>query len=590
MSDSVSDFIVQRLRRWGTQRIYGYSGDGINGVMGAMREQDDGMAFIQVRHEESAAFMACAESKFTGGCGVCLGTAGPGAIHLLNGLYDAKLDHMPVVAILGQKGRHAMGSNSQQEVNLEALFEDVTAYIETINVPEQAPLIIDRAMRIARDERTVTAIVIPSDVQTMDMPDEIEPVHGAARSAPGYRAPKVMPEAEDLRRAADVLNEGKRIAILAGAGCFGAEAELREVADRLNAGVAKAMLGKAVLPDDLPFVTGCIGLLGTEPSDKMMRDCDTLLMIGTTFPYTEFLPANGQARGVQIDISGRAQSVFYPMEVNLTGDACDTLRELLPHLKQNENRDWREAIEANVSEWWEKLSDRAHEPAEPINPQRLFWELSPRLPDNCIICADSGTAANWFARDLKIRPGMKASVSGKLSSMAPAIPYAIAAKFAHPDRAAIALLGDGAMQMLGVTNLITIAKYWQQWEDPRLAILVLNNHDLAQVTWEMRAMEGDPKFKASQDIPDVDYARFAQGLGLDGVRIDNPDDIPAVWDRALSADRPFVIDAITDPNVPTTPPHISFDQAKHYLSSVLKGDAERLGFIRQTIRDVAASI
>ncbi|MDQ8201792.1 thiamine pyrophosphate-requiring protein [Pelagicoccus sp. SDUM812003] len=585
---NVSDFIIQRLIDWKVERVYGYSGDGINGAMAALRRKREFMEFIQTRHEESAAFMACAHSKFTGNPGVCIATGGPGAIHLLNGLYDAKLDHQPVVAIVGQKPRHAMGSNSLQEVNLSGLFADVSEYVETINVPEQAPVVMDRALRIAQDRRGVCTVILPSDVQTLDMPSEIEPAHDVARSATGYARPKVIPQKSDLAIAAEILNSGKRVAILAGAGCLEASKELEQVAEKLQAGVAKALLGKAVLPDDRPFVTGCIGLLGTEPSAKMMKECDTLLMVGTSFPYTEFLPDNGQARGVQIDIQGKSQSVFYPMEKNLTGDAKSTLAELLPLLETKKRDEWREGIEANVADWWKKLEERAHQKANPINPQRVFWELSSRLPDKAILCADSGTAANWFARDIKIREGMKASLSGKLASMCPAVPYAIAAKMAYPDRVPFALIGDGAMQMLGITNLITISKYWQSWDDPRLVILVLNNQDLAQVTWEMRAMEGDPKFEASQKIPDMDYAKFARDLGLAGRRTDNPDQIGEIWDEALQADRPFVIDALTDPEVPTIPPHITFEQTKNYLSATLKGDAGRLGFLRQSIRDFLA--
>jgi len=589
MASSVADFIVERLCEWNISRTYGYSGDGINGVMGALREHEDDIAFIQTRHEESAAFMACAEAKFTDEPGVCIATGGPGAIHLLNGLYDAKLDHQPVVAILGQKPRYGIGSNSQQEVKLEALFEDVCSYIQTVNVPEQAPMILDRAMRTALDERTVTAIILPSDVQTLEMPEEIKPVHDVARSAPGYNRPRVVPHDEDLQRAADVLNESERIGILVGAGCLGASEELKAVAQKLQAGVTKAMLGKAVLPDDLPYVTGCLGLLGTEPSDEMMQNCDALLQIGSSFPYADFLPREAKARGVQIDVQAKNQSVFYPMEVNLTGDSKSTLQKLLPLLNEKPKGEWIESIQNNVKDWWKKLEDRAMEPAEPINPQRVFHELSPRLPDQAILCADSGTVANWFARDIKIREGMMASLSGKLASMGPAVPYAIAAKMAYPDRVPVAMTGDGAMQMLGVTNLITIAKYWEQWADPRLVILILNNHDLAQVTWEMRAMEGDPKFEGSQNIPDMDYSSYTRDLGLSGVRVEDPKDIAQAIEGAFKADKPFVIDAVTDADVPTTPPHITFDQAKNYLSSALKGDAERLGFIRQTMRDVLPS-
>jgi pyruvate dehydrogenase (quinone) len=586
---TVSDQLVQRLSSWGVTRVYGYPGDGINGIMGALERAQERMRFIQVRHEEMAAFMACAHAKFTGDVGVCLATSGPGAIHLLNGLYDAKLDHQPVVAIVGQSARSAIGGDYQQEVDLLSLFKDVAhEYVQMATTPEQMRHLVDRAMRIARAERTVTCIIIPNDVQELDAVEEPPRKHNTVHSGLGFTPPRVVPYEADLQRAADILNAGERVAILVGAGALHAADEVIDVADALGAGVAKALLGKAVLPDDYPFVTGPIGLLGSKPSYDMMNECDTLLMIGSNFPYSEFLPKPGQARGVQIDIDGRLLSIRYPMEVSLVGDSRETLRALLPLLARKTSRAWRETIETNVAEWWRLLEARAMADAEPLNPQRVFWELSPRLPDDCILSCDSGSAASWYARDLKIRRGMMASLSGTLATMGPAVPYAIAAKFCHPERVVIAIAGDGAMQMNGLNELITIGKYWKEWRDPRLVLLVLNNRDLNMVTWEERVLAGDAKFEASQNLPDFPYAEYAKSLGLDGVRVDNPAAVGAAWDRALSADRPFVFEAITDPNVPPLPPHISIEQAKAFTSSVLKRDVDTLGFLKETWKQVTA--
>lgn len=554
MGDTVSDFLVRRLREWGVRRLYGYPGDGINGILGALNRAGNEPRFIQVRHEENAGLMACAHAKYTGEVGVCLATQGPGAIHLLNGLYDARLDHQPVVAIIGDIAQMSGGSRFQQEVDLATLFKDVAgAFVETVSDPAQMRHVLDRAMRIALAERTVTCVIVPHDVQ--NEPAEAKPPHehGAMHSAIGYAPPNVVPFKDDLQRAADVLNAGQRVAILAGAGALQAGQELREVANVLGAGVAKALLGKAALPDDLPFVTGSVGWLGTAASNQMMERCDTLLMVGSGFPYTEFLPKPGQARGVQIDISPGMLSLRYPMEVELTGDSAETLRALLPLLERKTDRAWREEIETSVSAWWEEAEQRAQQPGDPVNPQLLFHELTPRLPDDAILAADSGTSAVWFGRDLKIREGMKATLSGTLATMGCGIPYAVAAKFAYPERVALALIGDGAMQMSGLTELVTVAKYWREWEDPRLIVLVLNNRDLGYVTWEQRAMEGDPRFEASQDLPDVPYARYAELLGLTGIVVDRPDEIGLAWDRALTSDRPVVIDAVVDANVPTLP-------------------------------------
>ncbi|GAB2794550.1 thiamine pyrophosphate-requiring protein [Halomonas shantousis] len=589
MSDQVGDFLLKRLAEWNVRRIYGYPGDGSNGIMGALNRAGDQFEFIQTRHEEMAAFMACAHAKFTGEVGVCTATSGPGAIHLLNGLYDAKKDHQPVVAIVGQQARDAMGGSYQQEVDLVSLFKDVAnEYVHMASTPGQIRHLIDRAIRIALSERTVTAIIIPNDLQSQPAVEQPPHAHGTVHSGVGFPVPRTVPHEEEIRRAAAVLNEGERVAILVGAGALNATDEVIQVAEKLGAGVAKALLGRAALPDDLPFVTGSIGLLGTNPSWEMMANCDTLLMIGSTFPYSEFLPEEGQARGVQIDIDGRMVSMRYPMEVNLIGDSAATLQALLPHLEHKSDRSWREHIEKSVAQWWDVLEERAMADADPVNPQRVFWELSPKLPDNCILTSDSGSAANWYARDLKLRRGMMASLSGGLATMGNGVPYAIAAKFAYPDRVAIALVGDGAMQMNGNAELMTVAKYWKRWSDPRLIVMVLNNQDLNQVTWEMRVMEGDPKYEASQDIPDFPYAEYAELIGLKGIKVTEPDALAGAWDRALNADRPVVLEVMADPNIPPIPPHIKREQAKAYMSALLHGDPDALGIVKASFKQFAS--
>jgi pyruvate dehydrogenase (quinone) len=591
MAQTVGDFLIARLHAWGTRKIFGYPGDGINGVFGALNRANGKIEFIQARHEEMAAFMASAYAKFTGELGVCIATSGPGASHLVTGLYDARLDHMPVLAIAGQQSRNAIGGHYQQEVDLPSLFKDVAgAFVEQASTPAQVRHLVDRAVRIALGERRVTAIILPNDLQ--EQPYQEPPRrHGTVHSGVGFSKPKTIPYDQDLRRAADVLNSGRKVAILVGAGALHATDEVIAVADKLQAGAAKALLGKAALPDDLPWVTGPIGLLGTEPSYKMMLECDTLLMVGSGFPYSEFLPKEGQARGVQIDIAPDMLSLRYPMEVNLVGDAAETLRELLPLLKSRKgDGHWRRTIEKNMEDWWKTLEDRAMVDAEPVNPQRVTWELSPRLPDRVILTSDSGSCANWYARDLKIRRNMMASLSGGLASMGAAVPYAIAAKFAHPDRPVIALVGDGAMQMNNMAELITVSKYWRQWIDHRWIVCVFNNEDLNQVTWEQRVMEGDPKFNASQQIPNVPYHQFAELIGLKGIYVDRPDAIGTAWDVALAADRPVVLEVKTDPEVPPLPPHISLEQARHLTEALVKGDPHERSVIRETAKQVLASI
>jgi pyruvate dehydrogenase (quinone) len=581
MAGTVGDHVWERLRDWGVDHVFGYPGDGINGLIAALGRAQDAPVFVQSRHEEMSAFEAVGYAKFSGRVGVCMATSGPGAIHLLNGLYDAKLDHVPVVAIVGQTNRTAMGGNYQQEVDLISLFKDVAhEYIHMATVPQQFPALIDRAIRTAYAEQTPTCIIIPADVQEL----EYEPPEHAFKMIPsslGWTAPETVPAAAEIARAADVLNAGERVAILIGQGARRAASEVVEAADLLGAGVAKALLGKDVLPDDLPFVTGSIGLLGTKASYELMMGCDTLLMVGSSFPYTQFLPEFDQARAVQIDISGKMIGIRFPNEVNLVGDSRATLRALIPLLERKTDRSWRGHIEEEVRRWWDIVDARAGLEAEPVNPQLVFRELSPRLPDRVMLSADSGSAANWYARDLKLREGMRGSLSGTLATMGPGVPYAIGAKYAHPDRPAIALVGDGAMQMNGCSELLTIAKYWRDWSDPRLVVLVLHNNDLNQVTWELRAMAESPKVERAQVLPDFPYAQYAELIGLQGIRVDVPGQVGDAWDRALSAQRPVVLEVITDPEVPPLPPHVELDQAMSLMKAVMSGDAHSGRIVKQ---------
>jgi pyruvate dehydrogenase (quinone) len=584
MAELVSDFVLKRLREWDVEKVFAYAGDGINGLLAAWGRADNEPRFVQARHEELAAFEAVGYAKFSGRVGVCAATGGPGAIHLLNGLYDAKLDHVPVVAIVGQQARSSLGSAYQQEVDLMALYKDVASeYLAMVTVPEQLPNVLDRAMRTAIGRRTVTAVIIPGDVQ--DLP--YSPPGHEFKMAPGSlsmsrSAP--LPSEVDLDRAAEILNSGDRVAMLVGQGARNASEEVAQAADVLGAGVAKALLGKDVLPDDLPFVVGVAGLLGTKASYELMRDCDTLLMIGSSFPYSQFLPQFGQARAVQIDIDPSLIGMRYPFEVNLVGDSQRTLQALLPRLRRKSDRSWRDQIEHAVRNWWHIMERRAQVDAEPINPERVFHELSPQLPENVILTSDSGSAANWYARHLRIRAGMRGSLSGTLATMGPGVPYATGAKFAHPDRPVIALVGDGAMQMNGINELITIAHYWKDWADPHLVVAVLNNGDLNQVTWELRAMGGAPQFLPSQQLPAFGYAAYADLLGLAGHKIDDPDQIEGAWRQALTAGRPCVLEFVTDPSVPPIPPRTELDQMEKVASSLLKGDPAAWQVVREGVK------
>jgi pyruvate dehydrogenase (quinone) len=590
MARTVSSFIVERLHAWGVRRVFGYPGDGINGVIGALAEAKDRIDFIEPRHEEMAAFMACGHAKATGELGVCLATQGPGAVHLLNGLYDAKADRQPVLAIVGQQAMSALGSQYQQEIDLPALFKDVASqYVQMITTAAQARHVVDRAARIALAGRCPTCIVVPSDVQDLEY-EEPPRKHYATHSGVGYARPRVGPTAQSLADAARVLNEGARVAILVGAGAAGAREQVLQVAQVLGAGIAKALLGKHVIPDDVPYVTGTIGFLGTRPTYDMMVECDTLLMVGSSFPYTEFLPPEGGARGVQVDLDPRMLSLRYPMEVAIQGDAAQTLEMLLPLLepKGESVRPWREKIEAGVRKWWETMGSRAAVAAEPINPQRVFSELSPRLPADAIIATDTGTTVFWYARHIRLQPAHLALHSGGLASMGAAMPYALAAKFAHPGRPVFALVGDGAMQMNGINELITLAKYWKRWRDPRFVVLVLNNRDLTFVSWEQRILRGDPRFPGSQDLPDFSYAGFANLLGMRGIVVSRPEEIASAWDEAVASAQPVLIEAMVDPNVPMLPPHVSMEQARNYLKAVLHGDPDALAIVKASLKDFFA--
>ncbi|MGI5366308.1 thiamine pyrophosphate-requiring protein [Streptomyces iakyrus] len=581
MSTKVADHVLRRLREWGVETVFGYPGDGINGLLAAWGRAENEPRFVQSRHEEMSAFQAVGYAKFSGRLGVCAATSGPGAIHLLNGLYDAKLDHVPVLAIVGQTHRTAMGGSYQQEVDLHTLYKDVASdFVETVTVPEQLPNVLDRAIRTAYARRCPTAVIIPGDVQELDY---APPTHEfkMVPSSLDRGSWTAVPSDDSVRRAAEILNSGDKVAILVGQGAAGARAEVERIAELLGAGVAKALLGKDVLSDELPYVTGSIGLLGTRPSYELMRDCDTLLTIGSSFPYSQFLPEFGRARGIQIDIDPHMIGMRYPYEVNLVGDAKATLERLIPLIEEGRGREWYDTVCDNVTRWRDVMERRAGLDADPINPEYVARALDPLLPDNAIIASDSGSAANWYARHLTMRPGMRGSLSGTLATMGCGVPYVIGAKFAHPDRPAIALVGDGAMQMNGMAELITAAKYRHLWEDPRLVIAVFNNHDLNQVTWELRAMGGAPSFLPSQELPDVQYAAFARSLGLTGIRVEKPEDVEAAWRAALEADGPAVVEFLTDPAVPPIPPHATWDQMEATAASVLKGDADRGSMVKR---------
>jgi pyruvate dehydrogenase (quinone) len=559
---TVSDLVVERILAWGAERVFGYSGDGIDPVMGALRRAGKPV-FVQARHEEAAAFMAVGHAKYTGGPGVCLSTQGPGAVHLLNGLYDAKLDSQPVVAIVGQQKSTVLGSAYQQEIDLVRLFADVCAqFVQIAHTPEQVPMLLDRAFRTALAARGPTCVILPHDVQSAPAPDPAAHEHGVLVTSPGLRPARLVPRPEDLREAAEVLASGERVAIMVGQGAYGARQEILDLAERLGAGITASLLGKPVLDETLPRHTGVMGHLGTTASAELMRGCDTLLLVGTNDPWTEFYPEPGQARAVQIDIDGRRLGVRYPVEVPLLGDAAETVRELLKLVPARPRGAWTGRVEESVRNWHRIAEARAAAAAEPLNPQQVIRSLSGRLPGDAQVAVDVGSVVYWYARHLRLPPGVPAHLSSTLASMGCGLPYGLAAKLAAPQRPVVVLTGDGAMQMTGLAELVTVAARWRDWADPRFVICVLNNRDLAEVSWEQREAEGEPRFATSQDLPDVPYARYAELLGLQGLRVTDPGEVAQAWDAAVAADRPVLIEAMTDPAIPLLPPGRPYEQVK----------------------------
>ncbi|MFJ5697297.1 thiamine pyrophosphate-requiring protein [Arthrobacter sp. NPDC093139] len=564
----VADVMVERLKVWGVNRVFGYSGDGINGFMGALRRAGDSVQFIQARHEETAAFMAVGHAKYTGGVGVVTSTQGPGAVHLLNGLYDAKLDGVPVVAIIGQQSRSVLGSAYMQEIDLLTLFKDVAAqFAQMVSAPEQLPMVLDRAVRTALETRTPCVVIVPHDIQKAPAP-ELEQEHGIIVTAPEWQPARVLPHGEDLARAADVLNAGGRVALLVGQGAKHAQDEVVAIAEKLGAGITSSLLGKPFVDETLPFAVGTMGHLGSTASAHLLGNCDTLLIVGSNDPWTEFYPKPGTARAVQIDIDGRKVGNRYPVEVGLVGDAAETLRELMGRLgggtvgddgragagREDARKQWRADVEEQVRSWRALSEERSRVPATPVNPELVVRELNGRLPGNAQVSVDVGSCVYWYARQLILPPGVPAHLSGTLASMGCALPYGIAAKLARPDQPVVALAGDGAMQMAGVAELVTVAHRWRQWADPRFVVCVFNNRELAEVTWEQRETESEPRFADSQEIPDFPYAGYAELLGLTGIRVDAPEQLAGAWERAFDADRPVVIEVLTDPDIPLLPP------------------------------------
>lgn len=578
MSSTVAQYMLLRLREWGIHRVYGYPGDGINGFLGAFEEVKEDPFFTQTRHEEMAAFMACAHAKFTGHIGACIATSGPGAIHLINGLYDAKLDHQPVIAIVGQQKRMSVGAHYQQEVDLQVLFKDVGGFVSTVMDQHSARHVLDRAIKSALTEMMPAVVIVPEDVQESTYSDPPR-MHGSVYTSVGWNRPHMVPDDSLLREAADILNAGERVAMLIGQGAAGAKAEVVEIAELLGAGVAKALLGKDAVPDTLPFTTGPLGLLGTEPSNKMMEHCDTLLLVGTSFPYAEWLPPEGQARCIEIDIDGKMIGVRYPNDVSLVGDAKDTLKALIPMIERKQERSWRKLIEGEVATWRRVLDDRAHQEGDPVNPQLVFFELNKLLPDGVILTSDSGSATNWAARYLDIREGMRFSLSGTLATMVPGVPYAIGAKFAFPDRPVIAFTGDGAFEMLGMNELLTVKRYLEDLtaKNPTLIFCVLVNEDLNQVSYEQRVLSADPKNPATQTLPYVPAAKFAELLGFKGIKVNRPNDVVPAWKEALAADGPVLIEFVTDPQIPPLPPHVRESMLKKTLKGLAQGDEDAKG-------------
>ncbi len=575
MPKTASDVLIETIHDWGVDVVFGVPGDGVDGIMEALRKHQDTVRFIQTRHEEAAAFMACAYAKYTGKLGCCLGTSGPGGLHLINGLYDAKLDNQPVLALTGMQYHDVIGTHTQQDVALDRVFMDVCVYNERIMGKAHVENVADLACREALCYRGVAHITIPIDFQSMEVDGRSRrnlPHHTSDVLALGAR----LPNRGDLQRAADVLNKGKRIAILAGAGAIGATDQLEQVAEKLGAPIVKALLGKQVVPDDSPYTTGGIGLLGTKPSQEAIENCDTLLMVGTSFPYIEYLPKPGQARGVQIDLNPARIGLRYPVEVGVVADATRSLTELLPLLKRNKHRGFLEEAQAGMKDWWKLMKERATRQDKPMKPQVVAWELGKRLPNNAIISCDSGTIATWWARQIPVKRGQMHSLSGTLATMAPGLPYTIAAQIAYPNRPCFAFVGDGGFSML-MAEFSTAVKY-----NLPIKVIILTNNVLGQIRWEQMVLLGNPEYGV--ELKPIDFAAFARACGGTGFTVDDPADCGSVLDRALATPGPVIVDAIVDPFEPPMPPKITTKQAARFAESLVRGEPYR-GRISLTVAE-----
>ncbi|PRB72662.1 thiamine pyrophosphate-requiring protein [Arthrobacter sp. MYb213] len=580
-TQSVADELIARLHTWGVTRLFGYSGDGINPILGALRRSDSGLRFVQARHEENAAFMAVAHSKYGLGqyaierpeehhagvdLGVMLATQGPGAVHLLNGLYDAKLDSMPVLAIVGQQNTTALGSGYQQELNLEALFKDVAVYCEEVVAPEQLRHVVDQAIRSALASSGPAVVIVPHDIQQADA---VQPstTHGQIPSSAVWQAPLVVPRTSELRQAVELIEGAEKIVMLVGQGARTAADEVHAVAQLLDAGIVTSLLGKPYIDQSWPQVAGVMGHLGSTASATLLDSCDLLLIVGSNDPWTEFYPPLGQAKAIQIDVNAQRPGNRYPVDVALLGDAAHTLRALEEHLPAASERrkPWRDFVRSAVAEWRSVAVRRAMTPARPMNPERVVHELSALIPANAQVAVDVGSCVYWYARQLRLPVGVPAHLCSTLASMGASIPYGLAAKLRDPKRPTIVLAGDGAMQMSGNAELVTLSELWKEWEDPRFIICVFNNRDLAEVSWEQRETEGEPRFSPSQDLPGFPFAEYAQMLGLAARSISHPDSIADAWEQALNADRPMLLEMHTDPDIPLLPP---FPQGESMLENM----------------------
>lgn len=573
--ETVSEFVIERMRQWGVHRIFGFPGDGIgefDGALGKAERAGEGFEYIRPTHEEICSLMATAHAKFTGEVGVCIATSSPGAFHMMNGLYDAAMDNQPVVAIVGQQGLNALGTFTQQESKLELAFADVAAYVQTIVSPAQAQAVVDTAFRTAVTRLQPTVIILPHDVQGMKM---AEPTAAMWMSRSSAVAPSIRlaPPADELAKAAEIINAGSRVTFLVGHGATGATEEVLEAARLAGAGIVTALRGKQVVPSDVPYHSQQLGLLGSLPSANQMHDCDTLVLLGTNYPYGQFLPKTGQARAIQIDLRPEQLGVRYPTELNLWADVKTTLQALIPLLEQKTDVSWQEKVATDMIEWDNEIEAQAMlRYDDGANPRRVFHELNKRLPENAIVTADAGTTADWYGHHIRLRRGMLGDLSGRLATMLAAMPYAVAAKFAYSDRTVVCTIGDGAFQMLGMNELITIKRHMSSWKNQKFIVMVLHNNDLSQVSWEMRTEDGNPVWETAQNVESVDYAGWAESLGFTGIRIRTDDDIEAAWDTAFASDGVILIDAYTSRNAPPLPPHITKEFAKMTGLALLKGD------------------